>query len=353
MNVFDLERPDINKKTFPKTAVPVKNYPFFIFSCGRSGSSLLSRMLNKHPRIAVPYESHLFNTFYPWLKYYGDLTNPRNRERLVNDILSTDVLQDWSPQVDLRKVLSLIRVHNFGGIVDAILQSWAESLNKSRWGEKTPKHLFYWREIHEYFPKAKFIHIVRDGRDVSISWIKARFGPKTIYSAAKQWDSYLKVIEGFRNSICSQTFYEIHYEDLLENPEKILSEICNFLGETFDSKMLEFYKEQTSYRTDETNLRNLSKPLLRDNKQKWRTYMTFDDLRVFEAVAQKTLVRCGYEAAIENPTLSKSEVVYRRFVESPSRKLIAMAKNRKGHVDAFVRLKLMLRLILIDQFLYR
>ena len=62
------------------------NAPFFIFGCGRSGTSLLSRMLNQHSRLAVPYESHLFNTFPPLLKYYGDLYSLPNRKRLVDDI---------------------------------------------------------------------------------------------------------------------------------------------------------------------------------------------------------------------------------------------------------------------------
>ena len=57
--------------------------PFFIFGCGRSGTSLLSRMLNQHSRLAVPYESHLFNTFSPLLKYYGDLNSLPNRKRLI------------------------------------------------------------------------------------------------------------------------------------------------------------------------------------------------------------------------------------------------------------------------------
>jgi hypothetical protein len=45
--------------------------PFFILGAGRSGTSLLSRMLNQHPSLAVPPESHLYSTFYPWLRYYG------------------------------------------------------------------------------------------------------------------------------------------------------------------------------------------------------------------------------------------------------------------------------------------
>ena len=310
-------------------------------------------MLNQHSRIAVPYESHLFNTFYPWLKYYGNLTKAENRERLVSDMLSTDVMQEWSPTVEKQKVLSSIRIYNFGGIVEAIFKPWTEGQGKIRWGEKTPHHLLYWREILEFFPKARFIHMVRDGRDVAISWIRARFGPKTVYSAAKNWVAYLNKVSLLKASLPSQFIHEVRYEDLLENPNVELSKVCGFLGEDFEPEMLEFYKNQSSYKTDAVNLENLKKPLLVNNVQKWRNQMNSTDLRVFEGVSRSELVNYGYELATEGITLSKSEQVYHRYIESPPRKLVAMAKNRKGLVDELIKMRIRLRLYLFDQFRIR
>jgi hypothetical protein len=73
--------------------------PFFIFGCPRSGTSLLSRMLNSHERLALPYESHVFNNFYAWLKDYGSLATVDGRTQLIDDILTTDVMQDWRPRL--------------------------------------------------------------------------------------------------------------------------------------------------------------------------------------------------------------------------------------------------------------
>jgi hypothetical protein len=172
MKKYDLKCKNNRNRNLP---IPKMNYPFFIFSCGRSGSSLLSRMLNSHDRLAVPYESHLFNTFYPWLIYYGDLKNKKNQVRMVDDILSTDVLHDFSPRLESRQVIDSIERNDFGGVVEAVLSCWARTQQKPRWGEKTPKHINFWRQILRYFPDAKFIHIVRDGRDTALSWIRARF----------------------------------------------------------------------------------------------------------------------------------------------------------------------------------
>ena len=328
------------------------NFPFFIFSCGRSGSSLLSRILNSHNKIAVPYESHLFNTFYPWLKYYGDLEDKRNLIRIVNDILSTDVLNDFSPRLNSKEVIDSIEKSDFGGIVESVLSCWAKSQNKQRWGEKTPKHLYFWRQILKYFPNAKFIHMVRDGRDVALSWIRARFGPKTIFAAAEAWIKYLDKIaeiKVFDDSI----LYEVRYEDLLEDPEEILRKLCEFLEEDYSPKMLEFYKDKTPYKTDKTNLINLAMPLLKDNKAKWKIEMTHNDLRIFEFFAKNHLQKYGYELGLKQPFLGKTEILFRQFIEHPPRKLLSMTANRKGHRDAYIRFKIFLRLILLDRFIYK
>lgn len=165
--------------------------PFFIFGCGRSGTSLLSRMLNEHPRLAVPNESHLFDTFGPLRRWYGDLREVENRARLAADMLPAVAARRWSPPLRSDQVLAAVRAcdpvrdGHLGGVVDAVLRSWAQSQGKSRWGEKTPGHLFSWPEISGWLPHAQAIHIIRDGRDVALSWIRAPFGPKTVHSAAR------------------------------------------------------------------------------------------------------------------------------------------------------------------------
>ena len=322
--------------------------PFFIFSCGRSGSSLLSRMLDQHPRLGVPFESHLFNTFYPLLKYYRDLNDRRNVERLVCDILSTDVLHDWSPRPDAERILGCIHVGSFGGVMEGLLRAWLDINGKQRWGEKTPRHVFYWREILHFFPQAKFVHMIRDGRDVALSWMRARFGPKTVYPAARQWIRYLQEIDEIRHSKHNEVLLEIRYEDLLDDPEGTLRGLCRFLGEDYVPGMLDFHRNESPYRTDSTNLENLRRPLMTENQQKWRTQMSQGQRRVFEAVAAPMLRHYKYETSPQRPRLLPGEAFCRRSLAGPFPKVIAMASNRKGHIDGWIRLKLLARLMLID-----
>ncbi|VEP16850.1 Sulfotransferase domain protein [Hyella patelloides LEGE 07179] len=318
--------------------------PIFIFGSARSGTSLLSRIIDAHPRIAIPFESHLYNTFYPWLKYYGNLHLAKNRERLVDDILSTEVMRDWHPRPDRQQILEAIDRFDFHGIIDGLMRSWTSNEGKQRWGEKTPWHIFYWREIISGFPNAQVIHIVRDGRDSALSWKKARFGPKHIYTLAKKWVRYLEIVDELQNTLDEHSFLEVHYEYLLSEPESIVQKICNFLREDFSPEMLAFNTNSAPYLTDKQNQQNLTKPILVNNTGKWRTEMTERELRIFEAVAGATLEKYGYQRQLAQPQISPLEVMQFQFLEHPPRKIIAMLQNRKGHLDAIRRLNIYLRL---------
>ncbi len=318
--------------------------PFFIFGCGRSGTSLLSRMLNQHPNLAVPYESHLFNTFYPLLHYYGDLSVTRNRERLIRDILSIEVMRDWDPGLTFQEISKLVKKNNFHGIFDAIMIAWASKNNKIRWGEKTPSHIDYWEKIVDYWPAVKIVHIVRDGRDVALSLMNARFGPKTVYASARYWKRYLDKVEILKRNYPEDQIYSIKYEELIDNASEVLKGVCGFLGEEYSPLMLEFYTNDAPYRTDNENRKNLMKPVLKDNKNKWATKMSENEIRFFENAAGNYLELYGYKRALKEAHITGLEDFYLSNIKSPALKINAMAKNRKGHKDALIRVMIHLRM---------
>jgi hypothetical protein len=317
--------------------------PFFILGAGRSGTSLLSRMLNQHPNLAVPPESHLYNTFHPWHSHYGSLAAPQNRANLVADIVASGPLRDWSPRLRADEVLAHIDGEDFGAVVDGVMRAWAARQGKRRWGEKTPKHVRYWRQISADFEGSPVIHVVRDGRDVALSMIEARFGPKSIYSCAKEWKEYLEQVEHIRNSVPHALFFELAYEDLLEDPRRVLKETCEFLGERYAPEMLGYYHDTSPYPTDARNQQNLTKPVMVENTQKWRTRMTSDEVRVFEAVAGDALARRGYTLASNHPVISKREKWFLRYLDAPYRRSIGRLKDRKGQKERLLLIGLLSR----------
>lgn len=326
------------------------NLPFFILGTGRSGTSLIRRVLDSHPRLAVPDESHLYNLFFPLHRHYKDLSIEKNQERLIEDILSTLHIKNWLPRLNKNEILKRIKTPDFAGVVDAVIGSWAENQNKVRWGEKTPQHIFYWKEILNSFPNSKIIHIVRDGRDVSLSFINAKFGPKTVHAAAKRWRNELLQIQMLKNHIPSHQFMEIRYEDFLDKPEKVLKQICQFLGEEFLPEMLNFQSKKTTSYVEKVNKENLKKPLLKDNKIKWLNQMSKHDLRIFEAICYPQLIEYKYKPFFEErPKLDKKEDLYLTIFKDLPYKLIGMTKNIDGFRYEWPRLRILLRLLITDR----
>jgi len=321
------------------------NRPIFVFGCGRSGTSLLSRILNQHPDIGVPFESHIFNAFVPLLRHYGDLGNPANRERLVHDILSVYYFRHWQPPPDKKAVLAEVQGSRIVDIFDAIHRTWARSVGKRRWGEKSPNHVEYWDQLHEAYPNAQVVHIVRDGRDVAVSLVRARFGPKTVFRAAEYWRDYLRHVERLKKATDPADIFEVKYEDLVLDPETQVRALCRFLDESYTETLLRYYESDGRYPTDKRNEQNLQKPIMRGNTGKWKTALSSHEVAVFEAVAGDLLDGYGYARHGTPARLTAPRIWYYRWVQSPPRRFYAMLKNRRGYVEAWIMLKIRLGLI--------
>jgi hypothetical protein len=106
--------------------------------------------------------------------------------------------------------------HDFHGIVDGLLRGWGALIGEGRWGEKTPQHTLCWRTILSGFPNAQVIHLVRDGRDVMLSYRSAFFGPKHVYPLALRRRQYLAAAEEVRAALGEGRFVRVRYEDLVD-----------------------------------------------------------------------------------------------------------------------------------------
>lgn len=320
--------------------------PIFFVGTPRSGTSLISRMFDGHPDIAVPFESFLYKGFVPWLRYYGDLNKRRNRERLLRDMLSVR-LREWIPRVDEQAARQQIESNgrfDFPGIVAGIMESWCNAQGKRRWGEKTPQHIFFADQILEGFPQAQFIHIVRDGRDVAVSWRHVKFGPEHVYASALRWSDVLEAGRALKGRLGPTQYLELRYEDLLQDTEATMRRVCAYLDERYSPDMLSFYRTNKRYPTDGINNANLAKPVMTGNTGKWRQRLSPREIRIFETVAGDQLEHYGYERACKNPHLSKMERAFSEYIEHPLRKIVPMVKNRESQMEALVRSMMYLRL---------
>lgn len=306
-------------------------------------------MLGTHPNLAIPRESHLYDNIYPLVHRRANLTHEPTRVRVVSEILRTSSIKTWKPAPTLSETLAAITRPDFHGLVDGLLRSWASKQGKSRWGEKTPQHTLCWRSILAGFDHAQVIHVVRDGRDVALSYRSAFFGPKHIYPLALRWQQYLAAAEEARMALGGGAFLQVRYEDLVAAPEHELRRICSFLGEEFTPVMLAFYKEDRGPRRETRNAQNLRRPIMSDNTAKWRSQMTQRELRIFEALAGSALKRYSYETALASPSISRWESLACRYLEHPPRRLFSILRNTALPKLEVEKLKLRLALTLAQR----
>jgi hypothetical protein len=317
---------------------------FFILGAPRSGTSLLSRMLDAHPAIAVPDETKIFETFAPLLPLYGDLRRPDRLRRLVRDVLAWRWVRRLPDLPGPGDVLARVERRDLGGVFEAFLSTWAARRGRRRCGEKTPSNLYLWPSIERAFPEATVVHILRDGRDVALSQVQAPFGPKTMAGAAERWVGFVDRIRAIGDRAGPARYVEVRYEDLLADPRGTIQGVLRFLGEPFHPDVLRFHRSDRPVGTDPVNDENVLRPLQVGNAGKWRTGASRREVEIFEAIAGGTLEACGYRRATGARPMPATERAARRYLQHPPRKTWAMLRNRPGLEEALERERLRWRL---------
>ena len=317
--------------------------PFFIIGAPRSGTSLLSRMLNHHDDIAVPFETDIIKNFHGILSAYEPLSNTCNQRRLVEDILDLPTMQDVTPAINIDNVMAEIHGTHFQDVFEGILNSWTHLQGKHLWGEKSVTNVLFSDTLLDLFPRAKYIHIIRDGRDVSMSLQRAPFGPKTTFTAALRWRQLVELSFSIRDRVPDDQYLALRYEDLLDQPKQQLQRVCDFLGEPYRKSMLRFSENNTPCPSDPVNDANLQKALMPNNKYKWKRLLLKPEVELIESAVGPTLKKCGYSLSTKQRPLSDPEIFYRKFVEPLPAKTIAMLRNKQGHEKALAKLKLLLK----------
>jgi hypothetical protein len=118
--------------------------------------------------------------------------------------------------------------------------------NVHRWCEKTPKNILFAEEILEYFgSEARFLHIVRDGRNVVTS--RHPGSPDSYYVPPERW---VRDVSAARDMEGHPQFHTVRYEDVIDEPKNTLSEVFSFLGDTFPQESLQAYPRSSQFAED-------------------------------------------------------------------------------------------------------
>ena len=215
--------------------------PFFIVGSGRSGSTLLRVILANHARISIPPETWFVLDLVRKFSANQPLTAKQQLEA-IEMVTSHYRWPDLNIQTDeLKGWVGLQEEPSLRGFLETIYQQYARREGKDVWGDKTPPYVNILPELSDLFPEARFIHLVRDGHDVSKSFQKmGTYGP-ALYANASEWKKSINAFRSAsaRDSIKSRTI-EIRYEQLVLDTVPTINRICDFIGIEFAPTMLDW-----------------------------------------------------------------------------------------------------------------
>ena len=270
---------------------------FFIVGSARSGTTLLRMMLNAHPEVAVPPESRFVVDLYRSDEVQVDAF----LERLESHPRWTT----WDTSIeDVRAQLTGMTTVTYPEAIEAAYVAYAQNRNKKRYGDKTPRYIEDITLLSRLWPEAKFVHLVRDGREVALSYADVPFGPSTVAKAAALWKARVKLGMERGRPLGTARYVELRYERLLASPQEEVEGLCSFLNLEFDPTMLDYSERARSEVLDRAKLYNPNVMRSITKTRSWDEQMPRSQVEAFEAVAGDTLTELGYERAFPSPSLA-------------------------------------------------
>ncbi|MBA4188907.1 MAG: hypothetical protein C0467_12995 [Planctomycetaceae bacterium] len=292
----------------PKIRDVVGTMPFIV-GAPRSGTTLLRLMLDSHPWLAIPPETG-FLFLAEELGWAADIAADEFVSRLARHPANAPHWPDFN--VSLPAVRSRLpeRTSVAAGL-RAFYAAYADRFGKPLGGDKTPDHTRSMATTAAHLPEARFLHIIRDGRDAILSWQKTWFAPsQDIESLAREWATRVRIAR--KQRLPAARYLEVRYEALITSPETVLREICTFLNLPFAYAMLEYHKHapqrlaehQSRHRADGTVVatqeqrlsqqRLTCQPPQTDRVGGWRRVFTREDNNAFHRGSGNLLAELGY-----------------------------------------------------------
>ncbi|WP_347272945.1 sulfotransferase [Candidatus Kuenenia sp.] len=294
----------VTKKTKTKGDYTGHNL-VFIVGCPRSGTTWLQRLLACHPKIRSGQESDVFDMFIgPQLRAWRYCLDYKQSGRPVG--LSSYLRES--------EYLSALRQYMMN-----LLEPMIGNLQEGEvFVEKTPSHALFIPEIMEMLPECKIIHVLRDVRDVVASLLAASkswgqyWAPKDAHSAATMWVQHVQAVRDSTKKLSSTQFYELRYEDFVNDTENILIDVSSFLNLQWPSESLRIAISDNRVEKAKKDggtpipirgeLGSLLGPVTKEPEGfvrkgqpgSWKDELSSQDLHAISRIAQATMLHVGY-----------------------------------------------------------
>ncbi len=241
--------------------------PIFIVGAPRSGTTLLRSLIDAHPNICCPtWETGLFERF----------------RAIIDGDIQWHFKNDPALAVDREGLLKWMRRS-----ADDLMLQLTAATQKPRWAEKTPAHVFQIELIHELYPQAQFIHILRNGRDVVRSLQSMPWAPRNIRWSCRRWVESVQAACTAAKKLPADKYLELRYEDLVEDPPAAIQRLCDFLHEHVADQMLAFDNP-------ENNSWGIQQQALSRSPVNRHRGLNLVERFVFSKIASPLLIELGY-----------------------------------------------------------
>ena len=289
--------------------------PIFVVGNPRSGTTLLRLVLTSHSKINIPPESNFI--IRKMKKYKNTIFSSREQVgKFIDELreIPECLSEKWEISFDNFFSYPYLVDHIDAGLsyVDlcAVIYQYynLEKLGKTKdmWGDKNNANTNYIKLLARLYPDAKFVHIVRDGRAVLSSYKqlenikKHKYAPDLpteTWRVAARWASTVSRCSFHLDKHARGRYIVIRYEDLITEFESTVSSVCEFLDVDFESDMEKFYLLNKKVDLEPSEYewkKNTRNPIDKTNISKWKLELSKNDIRDFECLSRKILLRYSY-----------------------------------------------------------
>lgn len=274
----------------------------FLIASERSGSNLITKMLDAHPDVCGPSPLHILRVLGMDHYRYGNLRDTSVWSQLLDDmdVLLGSEFAKWATSFTREELTGMADVGDLPALLQAIFAKEAKANGKKAVFIKELWAYRYLPFLDWCFPGAKFVYLVRDPRDMALSWRKNDTHPGGVVAGAKQWmQDQSQTLPNFGTLDNSGRGVLVRYEDLVSNSEAELRRVCDLLGVGYHQDMLKFHERDLTKQNAAQNplWENLAKEVMSDNFNKFKKSLNAKEIAVIERICWNVFQYFGYEGA--------------------------------------------------------
>jgi hypothetical protein len=240
-------------------------------------------------------ESNVFNLLVP--RFHG-MRSAADRKELLEVWLRSKLFRVSGLDAGEISTKIMAECHGGGDFLRIVMQEIAHQQGVGRWADCTPDHLLYMQEIKRQIPDALFVHIIRDGRDVALSYARQRWSyplpwdrNERLGVSALYWEWAVRKgrEQGKR---LGADYREVRFEELITNPQQSLAQLGLFIDHDLDYDRIQragigsVSKPNSSFAGESEEIFN---PVAR-----WKTKMSLDQIGGLEELIGEALLELGY-----------------------------------------------------------